>query len=344
MSSLLPIARRGRASDPEPEDTAGEDLPPIAPASRLAAAHFGAKAATVGLMSCLVLAPIGAVAGGAALLQSSSPPPPAVNTAATDLSNERAVAGEFAQRLVTAWLTTARARPEPLLALVEDAQVAVLPEQPFNATDPAVAGIVRVGDIWSVTVAVTVTDARDMTERRFYQVPVQVRGAAVTAITLPATVSAPVVEAPPRTGYRYQLNPVSAAGVTVTQFLAAYTAGAGDVSRYLTPGTALSPLTPAAYTDIRLDDLRSDADISGDDIPRDGQRIRVLAQAVATVTPKQAVSVTYALTLTARASRWEITAIDPVPVLAPQAARVGERPAPTAAANSPTGTPPAATP
>lgn len=260
------------------------------------------------------------------------------------------MAGEYAQRVVLTWLTTPRAKPDPLLALVGDARVATLPELPFTAADSAVAGVTQSSGIWSVTVAVTVTDDRKITSRRFFQVPVLVAGGAVTALSLPAAVSAPIVGIPPRTGYRSQLSAGSAVGVTVTQFLAAYTAGAGDVSRYLTPGHSLAALSPAPYTAVRLTELRSDSDIAGDAVPRDQQRMRVMALASVTVTDRQVSTVAYALTLTSRAGRWEVAAIDPVPAVAPQGA-AGQQTSPTRATpatatptNETTGTPPSSAP
>jgi len=66
--------------------------------------------------------------------------------------------------------------------------------------------------------------------------------------------------------------------------------------------------------------------------PADGQRMRVLATAAAEVTDTQSANVTYALTLAARAGRWEITAIDPTPAFTPQAPAdqtAGTAPTPT---------------
>jgi hypothetical protein len=87
----------------------------------------------------------------------------ASGTRDVDDSNEQAMAGEFAQRVVLTWLAATREGPEDLLALVKDAQLAFLPEQPFTATDLTVARIEDADGVWSVTVAATVTDARDET-------------------------------------------------------------------------------------------------------------------------------------------------------------------------------------
>jgi hypothetical protein len=53
-----------------------EDLPPVADGRHQTTSALGAKAATVGLLTCLALGPVGAVAGGLAFLQPASPSPP----------------------------------------------------------------------------------------------------------------------------------------------------------------------------------------------------------------------------------------------------------------------------
>jgi hypothetical protein len=101
----------------------------------------------------------------------------------------------------------------------------------------------------------------------------------------------------------------------VGQFLNAYIAGSGDVTRYLTPGVVLTTLTPAPYTSVDLSEIRAEgSDQPPAVVPVDGTQIRVLALGTAVVTDQQTSNVAYALTLTARAGRWEISALDLVPV------------------------------
>lgn len=327
--SPLSLRRRSRGADHDLADAVLEDvledLPPIASAADQATANVAAKAATIGLMVCLVLGPVGAVLGGVAVAAAMKSPP-AQQAAVVDDSNQRAAAGELAQRVVVAWLAATRANPGALVDLVPGASDASLPERAFKVTEVGVSGIGRAGEVWSVTVAATVTDALGVTARRFYRVPVQVTGdpvaggggasGTVTALTLPAPVSPPSTGAAPQSAYRGPLGETSAVGVTVTQFLGAYLAGTGDVSRYLTPGVTLTALTPAPYTDVSLEDLRADTNADGDAVPGDGDQMRVLATVTATVTRQQTSACTYALSLTARAGRWEIAGIDPAPASA----------------------------
>jgi len=337
----LALRRRPKVDDMAVDEQLAADLPPIADGAHQTTSALAAKAATVGLMTCLVLGPVGAAAGVLALAQSGGPAQ-TVAAAPVDQANTRAIVGEFAQRVVTTWLTATQDKPDALLALVKDAQVSGISSIPFTFADPTVARIVQVDDVWSVTVAATVTDARHSTVRRFYQVPIRLSGGSVTALMLPSPVSPPPVVTGSTMDYRQQWDATSLVGTTVGQFLAAYLAGSGDVSRYLTPGVSLAALTPAPYTAVRLDDLRTTVDVDPAATPVDGARIRVLALGTATVTEKQTSSVAYALTLTARAGRWEITAIDLAPAPAAAAAAAPATPAAGSASGPVSARPPGA--
>lgn len=327
---MSPLSLRRRPTADETTWDQSEDLPPIADAPHQVASTMAAKAATVLLWCCLILSPVGAAAGVLALTQTGTAPVQAAPV--PDQSNDRAIVSEFAQRVVLTWLTATQDNPDPLLALLKDAPASALSRDPFTAHDPTVAAIAETDGTWSVTVAVTVTDAREVTARRFFQVPIHLADGTVTALTLPAPVSPPPVVATASRDYGALLGASSAPGETVAQFLTAYLTGAGNVSRYLTPGTTLTALDPAPYTTVRLVDLRGDTDVEPTITPADGQRMRVLATAAAEVTDTQSANVTYALTLTARAGRWEITAIDPTPAFTPQAPAgqpAGTAPTPT---------------
>lgn len=316
---MLSLLRAHRARVVSDHDDASselvEDPIPIATGRHQVAAGLGAKAATVGLFTCLVFGPIGAAAGAFALLKDASPAEASIS-APTDLSNERAIVGQFAQQVVVTWLTATQEDPDALLALVKDTTVAGLSKTPFVVADPTISGITFVDGVWSVTVAATVTDARDVTAYRFFQIPVSYTAGVLAALTLPTPISpAPAVRGA-SDGYETQVDTDSALGQTVAQFLNAYLTGSGEVSRYLTPGVAMTPLDPSPYTSIRVLEIRAaGSDSAPSDDPRDGDQIRIIGLGAAAVTEEQTASVAYALTLTARAGRWEISAIDPVPAV-----------------------------
>jgi len=334
--SRLSLRRRETAFDESPDldadgvlDGGSERHVPIASGAQQAASTWSTKAASAFLLAGLALGPVGAVAGVLALTQPSATVAPTAPV--RDRSGERAVVGEYAQRVVVTWLTTTQDNVDVLDTMVDGVQLAPASGEPFTAQDVTVAGITPASEhdpavapaadegaaLWSVTVAATVTDARDQTARRFFQVPVMFDGVAVTALTLPAPVAGPVTAPGAAAEYDTHLDPTSPVGQAVAEFLGAYVAGAGDVSRYVTPGVTLTAVDPPPYASVDLVDLRTLVDIDAAAAPADGHQLRVLATASGVVTDAQVSPLAYALMLTARAGRWEITAIDPVPATAP---------------------------
>jgi hypothetical protein len=100
------------------------------------------------------------------------------------------------------------------------------------------------------------------------------------------------------------------------EFLVALLTGAGDVDRYVSPGTAIAPVTPPPYSAVDVTDVTTDRDVLQMPVPpATGETVRVLVTARATAGPRQQIGVQYALTLIARAGRWEVRVIDLTPVL-----------------------------
>jgi len=170
----------------------------------------------------------------------------------------------------------------------------------------------------------------------------------VSALALPAPIAGPEIAQGQDLGYQVQVPGMGAVAQTVTQFLVAYAAGAGDVTRYLTPGVQIQAITPAPYTAVTVTELRAITSAAGIDTtgtPKDGSSLRVLVTATGVVSTTQQISASWALTLTARAGRWEITAVDPTPALRPQtpaAAPVG--PTSTTSVPGSTSSPPGISP
>lgn len=306
---------------------------PIATPHEQVATSWTTRALGVAITASLIISPIGFITSTLAL-RNGDRPALAASAPEVDSSGERARAGEFAIRVVTTWLAATQDAPDALTAIVPANSLGSLAEVPFTVTDPAVAGIDDVDGIWSVTVAATVTDANDTTTRRYYQVPVVVTGTQVNALTLPTPVTGPVITVAGPDGYPARLDTTGALADAVVGFLTAYLAGSGDVARYTTPGAPISPIDPAPYTAVELTDLAASADLAVDVAPEDGQITRLLVAATATVTDDQTTPVAYALTMTARAGRWETTAIDPVP------ATTEPTPPTTSPSATPTGTAP----
>ncbi|MFJ9521307.1 hypothetical protein ACIRPK_24030 [Kitasatospora sp. NPDC101801] len=102
---------------------------------------------------------------------------------------------------------------------------------------------------------------------------------------------------------------------TISGYLSAYLTGVGDSSRYVSPGVKI-PAPAATYTQITLKALSTTSAVPSS--PADGTVLQVQAVVQASdATGEWPLS--YPLALTARAGRWEITALAPTSSLLPGA-------------------------
>lgn len=198
---------------------------------------------------------------------------------------------------------------------------------------------------WSVTVAAHVESAKgpkggkskDSAKApagalRYFQVPVLSQrtsagsgssGAAESyvAAALPAEVAAPGGQPKqPQLGYgpERSATPGDARVQTVREFLGAYLTGAGELDRYLAPGLRMEPVSPAPYRKVDVESLAVAGETAAGPsagVPADGTRQRLMVQVRATGADRVSVPLSYALTLKARAGRWEIAALDATPAL-----------------------------
>jgi len=208
---------------------------------------------------------------------------------------------------------------------------------------PQVPGAVGTAvSAWQVTVAADVdepgADGERVMVRRYFAVPVLERGGAgssattmgegvrepqehaqavrgLRALMLPQPVAGPTSGEGAELDYDQQVSPTGSLATSVGQFLTAYAAGAGDVTRYVTPGVPISAITPAAYADVQVQSVLAREGNPSADEPADGQRAQVLVTATLTTFERQQSIAQYALALTARGGRWEISALEPAPVL-----------------------------
>lgn len=291
------------------------------------------KAATGVLWAALLAGPAALLLAGSSAL-SAAPAATAPAPAFVDRTGEQAAAAEFAGRLVRLWLTSVRGQEDQLRALVPGTDI-TLPEVAWASGPMTTADVRRQPDgTWLVVTAITggaaagAPAARPEADSstpapapavRFYAVPVRVDDAGLVALTLPAPVPAPTTAAAaPRLAYRHQLAPTDPLVASVGQFLVALLTGTGEVTRYVSPGTAIDPVTPPPYTAVEVSDVVTDRElVAGAAAPADGTRLRALVTAKGTAGPQQQALVQYPLTLTVRGGRWEVTAIDPAPALQP---------------------------
>ncbi|MEU9919672.1 conjugal transfer protein, partial [Streptomyces sp. NPDC051001] len=96
---------------------------------------------------------------------------------------------------------------------------------------------------------------------------------------------------------------------TAGEFLAAYLTGAGEIDRYLAPGVRLSPVSPAPFQSVTVEQLlAADEAAAAESVPTDGTRVGVMVQAEARDGDGRW-PLAYELTLIARSGRWEVSAL-----------------------------------
>lgn len=332
---------RRRPSD-QPEAHAGDEPDqPAEPDLRLQSRWTGGsrlatRTATALLWTALLAGPAGlalTVLQGGGSGQRTAPPAPPV---AIDRAGEQAAVSEFAQRYVVTWLQSPRGQEKQLAPYVNVAGL-TLPEVAWVATQPAAADIRRLdGGAWTVLVGVTVTapqppGATAAAPRRYFEVPVRYQAGALVALALPTPVAAPAAAAAPPLAYRYRAIGDELLARSVQEFLSALLTGVGDVTRYVSPGTQITPVLPPPYRTVEVSDVMVDRDpMTGAGSPTPGAQLRVLVSASAAAEANQQIGVQYALTLAARAGRWEVRALDPTPAVASAPPAAAGAPGPSA--------------
>lgn len=284
------------------------------------------KAVTVLLTVALLTGP---AALGLSMLSQAAPAPAAASTQPIAW-NASSVAGERARELVSAWLTATRDDDDRFLALFPGAK-GQLPTTASEVRDVTVAEVSEQGSgLWAVTVGADVrtpaeqSDAADVEAdepgewvRRFFLVPVAVgvtdAGLGAQILALPAPVAGPVQAEGVALAYPATQSVSGPMGQAVTDFLAALVTGQGDVTRYVSPGTQIRAVAPAAYEAVTLTGLSSTSTGVDVEAPGDGAELSVLATVTLTGLDGRQTAAQYALELRARAGRWEVAEMGQAP-------------------------------
>ncbi|MFF1401317.1 conjugal transfer protein [Streptomyces sp. NPDC058287] len=173
---------------------------------------------------------------------------------------------------------------------------------------------------WSITIAVTFKEpAGDRTDAtaaalsvRYFALPVLAKDAGSTAAfavpAAPMEVAAPRVLEETATPYERQVPDGSALASTVAEFLSAYLGAEGGAQRYLAPGVRLPALAASSFAAVQVDELRA-VQATGAKPGQNGTTVRVQAMVTATDAAGGQWPLSYALAFTARAGRWEVTAL-----------------------------------
>ncbi len=220
----------------------------------------------------------------------------------------------YAQLFISAWLRSSsdEATSGPARLAQSMAPGVDLPDTDADAqAEPWGVTVVRTarrgGGAWSVTVAAQDADG----SVRYYTVPVAAdsRGASFTVTGAPGVVAAPARARVPKSPYGVSV-PDGALSGAVKQFLAAYLSGAGEVDRYLAPGLALAPVSPAPYAALSVQQvLAVEGSAAGEGVPAGGTTVHVVARVEARDGDGRW-PLAYELTLRARSGRWEVAAVE----------------------------------
>ena len=318
--------------DGDPASAAELDLPGWQGSP--AALGLATKVATMLLWFAVIAGPL---LGLAALAHDAGGSASAADRTVPATRSGTAPAG-VATLYVGAWLAAGSGTEETVRAYYP--QLASLPDEPnrHSASRLVPVEVVEVSPgYWSITVAAQVATRTESgwidAGLHFYRVAIRVLGGpeaggegkpggptGYVATGLPAEVGAPAGLEPIEVGYPRNRatdadDPVAGA---VTRFLEAYLLGEGELTRYISPGSALTPIAPSPYTDLTVRDLSTDEPASGGrhrDLDQDGTRLAVLATVEATDQHVSTHLLGYALTLISRDGRWEVSALDPAPAL-----------------------------
>ncbi|MEU9286420.1 conjugal transfer protein [Streptomyces sp. NPDC048275] len=179
--------------------------------------------------------------------------------------------------------------------------------QPGPESVVAVRSAQQTGEAWSVTLAAQYADG----SVRYFAVPVVADSAraSFTVSGAPGVVAGPARAGEVQSPYKVTVPTDGDLSSAAGEFLAAYLTGAGEVDRYLAPAVSLSPVSPAPYETVTVQQLlAADQDASAESVPQDGTRVRVMAQVEARDSAGRW-PLAYELTLKVRSGRWEVAGL-----------------------------------
>lgn len=280
----------------------------------------------------------GPVLGGWAIVSQpgAARPAPVVQSSSSDVAGP----GGFAELYVAAFLRAGEGSQSELAVFYSGARDLELSGK-LDAVQVGQIAAVRVREIapgryWSVTVAARVLEpaassassgaggGQPVLRMRFFQVPVEAdrEGGPLAALALPAEVAAPTGSTPKAElayGTPLPAQASDPAVDTLSQFFAAYLSNSGELGRYLSPGTLLSPVRPAPYrsaavTQVAVETAFRDGEGDGRiGAPAGRERLRLVVDVKATRPDGVGRPLSYALTLAGRDGRWEVAAVDATP-------------------------------
>ncbi|KQR80316.1 hypothetical protein ASF98_18655 [Arthrobacter sp. Leaf337] len=247
-------------------------------------------------------------------------------------------AGAYAEAFVASWLSASSNDHAALDTYLDSSGTGSLPKTGWLYRDIAVSGTERPegSTLAAVTVAANVKETKTIDgkpvetwPRRYFRAVINTDDG-LSPVGLPAPVSAPAPAGSNVTlRYPESISTNSEVATTATSFLSAYATGAGGLDRYTTPGNTITPISPVPFTTATIRSLNADKVPSS--APKDGETLNILAAVGFETDQDQGSSSTYAMALTARAGRWEVSSLSPVPQVEKSTSPTAiptERPAP----------------
>ncbi|WP_435216388.1 conjugal transfer protein [Streptomyces sp. bgisy034] len=287
---------------------------PMAAGARLEAMRRRVRLSRVAVWTVIGAGPIAlgvVIACPPTTVEAATSPKPTAAVRSTAVAADPA---GYAQLFVHAWLrssaddaTSAQARLTRSMAPDVELPDPATGAQSMPASVTAVRSAQRAGGAWSVTVAAQYADGTV----RYYAVPVaaDAAGASFAVTGAPGVVAGPGRAEVPQSPYDVTV-PDGELSSAVGEFLTAYLTGAGEVDRYLAPGVQLTTATASPFSSVSIQQvLAVEETAAAEQIPADGTRVHVLAQAEA----RDALGrwpLAYELALTARSGRWEVSALE----------------------------------
>lgn len=251
------------------------------------------------------------------------------------ISPQQQRAGAEAAGFVSAWLSATSTNSEALSRYLGPNAPGMVSREPVEARNLTAASVETSTDgTLVVTVAGEVktpspTTAKDPVTpsasastaeakpewvQRWWTVALSEKAGVYSVLGMPSPIPGPGpgrADAP-TLGYQHSAGPEL--NKAISDFLAAYAAGTGDVSRYVTPGSGIGAIQPAPYSEVKVRSVTTVDEVTAG-TPKDRTQARALVVVDLVVGNVQQQS-QYALTLTARGGQWEVSAVDPAPVLA----------------------------
>ncbi|GGM20597.1 hypothetical protein GCM10010129_76140 [Streptomyces fumigatiscleroticus] len=292
--------------------SSSEAAPPMAAGARLEKLRRRVRLSRLALFTAIAAGPVAlgvaVLSGPATVAAAPTAKPAAVRTSlAADPSG-------YAQLFVGAWLrshaddaSSGQARLAQSLAPdVELPDPVAAQAVPESVT--AVRSAQRSSGRWTVAVAAQYADA----SVRYFVVPVAADADrdAFTVTGVPGVVAGPARAEAPKSPYAVTVPSGSELSSAVGEFLAAYLTGAGEVDRYLAPGMTLTPVSPAPYTAVAVQQVMAVEEAAvGERVPGDGTRVRIRVVVEARDEGGRW-PLAYEVNLAARSGRWEIAALE----------------------------------